>query len=234
MYESPIDLASASVHEAAVTEPSQASRDVCHERPSYSETQSGERPSSETLLLRELAHRINNEFASAIGAISIAAARTANTETKAALAAVQDQLHNYAQVHHALQPPDHSSCIDAAVYLRQLCLAISRSKLDSKGIELRLVEHPFRMNSERCWRLGLIVSELITNTERHAFRSAGGLICVEILTSTSFVECRIADNGKGEENACPGRGLKNCRSARQEFSAARSTRPSDRKGQLRF
>lgn len=64
------------------------------------------------------------------------------------------------------------------------------------------------MNSERCWRLGLIVSELITNAERHAFRSAGGLIRVEILTSTSFVECRIADNGKGKENACPGRGLK--------------------------
>jgi hypothetical protein len=41
---------------------------------------------------------------------------------------------NYAQVHHALQLPEHSSCIDVAAYLQQLCQAISRSKLDRKGI----------------------------------------------------------------------------------------------------
>jgi hypothetical protein len=56
-------------------------------------------------------------------------------------AADQDQLQNYAQVYYALQLPEHSSCIDAAAYLRQQ--AIIRSKLDRKGIELRLVERPF-------------------------------------------------------------------------------------------
>ena len=82
--------------------------------------------------------------------ISVAAARSADNEAKAVLAAVQDQLQNYAQVHHALQLPEDSSCIDVAAYLQQLCQAISRSKLDRKGIELRLVERPFRMDSERC------------------------------------------------------------------------------------
>src|ERR1700730_7798434 len=64
------------------------------------------------------------------------------------------------------------------------------------------------MSSERCWRLGLIVSELITNAERHAFRNGGGLIRIELLPSTSFVECRVTDNGVGEENAVPGHGLR--------------------------
>ena len=159
------------------------------------------------LLLREFSHRINNEFASAIGALSIAA-RSANDEAKAALAAVQDQLQMYARVHHALQMPEHTSRIDAAAYLRQLCWAISRSKLERKGIELRFVERTFRMNSERCWRLGLIVSELITNAERHAFRNGGGSIRVELLPSLSFVECRVTDNGTAEANARPGHGLK--------------------------
>jgi two-component sensor histidine kinase len=159
------------------------------------------------LLLREFSHRINNEFASAIGLISVAAARSANNEAKAALAAVQDQLQNYAQVHHALQLPEHSSCVDAAAYLQQLCRAISRSKLDRKGIKLRLVERPFRMDSERCWRLGLIVSELITNAERHAFRNAGGCIRVELLPSQSFAECRVTDDGTNQGNICPGHGL---------------------------
>jgi two-component sensor histidine kinase len=160
------------------------------------------------LLLHEYSHRIINEFTSVICEVSIAAARAANDETKAALASVEGQLRNYAQVHHALRMPDHSSRIDAAAYLRQLCRAISRSKLDGKGIELRLVESPVQMESERCWRLGLIVSELITNAERHAFRNGGGLICVELLRSTPFVECRITDDGTGGETICPGRGLK--------------------------
>ena len=160
------------------------------------------------LLLREFSHRINNEFASAIGVISIAAARSADDEAKVALAAVQDRLQNYALVHHALQMPEDVSCIDAAAYLRQLCWAISRSKLERNGIELRFVERTFWMNSERCWRLGLIVSELITNAERHAFRKGGGLIRVELLPSVSFIVCRVTDNGTGEANTYPGHGLK--------------------------
>ena len=160
------------------------------------------------LLLLEFSHRINNEFASAIGVISIAAARSADDEAKVALAAVRDRLQNYALVHHALQLPKDVSCIDAAAYLRQLCWAISRSKLERNGIELRFVERTFRMNSERCWRLGLIVSELITNAERHAFRNGGGSIRVELLPSLSFVECRVTDNGTAEAIARPGHGLK--------------------------
>jgi two-component sensor histidine kinase len=46
------------------------------------------------LLLREFSHRINNEFTSAIGVISIAA-RSANDEAKVALAAVEDRLQNF-------------------------------------------------------------------------------------------------------------------------------------------
>jgi two-component sensor histidine kinase len=159
------------------------------------------------LLLREFSHRINNEFASAIGALS-SAARSANDEAKAVLAAAQDQLQMYAQVHHALQMPERASRIDAAAYLRQLCRAISRSRLEGKDIELLLVERRLQMNSERCWRLGLIVSELITNAERHAFRSGGGVIRVELLPSLPFIECRVTDNGTGKENTRPRHGLK--------------------------
>ena len=160
------------------------------------------------LLLREYSHRINNEFASAIGVISIAAARTLDDQAKAALAAVRERLENYAEVHHALQMPEHGTSVDAGIYLRRLCQAISRSKLDAGDIELLLVERSFHMDSERCWRLGLIVSELITNAVRHAFHGGGGTIRVELLPSASFVECRVTDNGSGAANANHGHGLK--------------------------
>ncbi|MGB8744157.1 MAG: transporter [Xanthobacteraceae bacterium] len=111
------------------------------------ETSSSEARFSEAqLLLEEFSHRINNELSSAISMISIAAARSAANETKCVLSAVRDQLFNYAELHHALQMPEHSTPIDGAAYLRQLCRAISRSKLDGKGIELLLVGRKFLAN----------------------------------------------------------------------------------------
>ena len=47
------------------------------------------------LLMRELLHRINNEFTSAISVISLTAARSGSSEVKAALSDVSDRLHRY-------------------------------------------------------------------------------------------------------------------------------------------
>ena len=53
----------------------------------------------ERLLINELTHRINNEFASAISLVSLAAVRSSNREVKVALTSVVELLHHYADVH---------------------------------------------------------------------------------------------------------------------------------------
>ena len=165
--------------------------------------------SKERLLLREITHRVNNEFASAIQVVSVAAARSPDHNVKAALTGVMEQLHNYARVHHALQMPANNDCIDASAYLRELCGSISRSKLQSRNIELVLVERPFQISSERCWLMGMIVSELITNAVRHAFDHHGGTIRLECRTFGGFVECRVSDNGSASTaDVRPGTGLR--------------------------
>jgi two-component sensor histidine kinase len=64
------------------------------------------------------------------------------------------------------------------------------------------------MEADRCWRLGLIVSELVTNAARHAFKEHGGLIRVELRATTKSLECRVIDNGVGIANVRAGCGLK--------------------------
>src|SRR6266404_2549256 len=150
--------------------------------------------SSTDVLLREFTHRGKNEFASAIQVVSFAAEKSADRKVKAALEGVMEKLHDYASVHRALQMPSGNDCIDASAYLRDLCGSIARSKLENKNIELVLVERPFRMSSERCWLMGMIVSELITNAVRHAFGRQGGTIRLECRTFGGFVECRVSDN----------------------------------------
>jgi two-component sensor histidine kinase len=165
--------------------------------------------SSSDVLLREITHRVKNEFASAIQVISFAAEKSADRNVKAALNGVMEKLHDYARVHRALQMPSGNDCIDAAAYLRELCGSISRSKLENRNIELVLVERPFRLSSERCWLLGMIIAELITNAARHAFDHEGGTIRIECRSSGEFVECRVCDNGSTSLPAVrPGSGLR--------------------------
>jgi two-component sensor histidine kinase len=172
-------------------------------------TSSAYSTAGERLLLREITHRINNEFASAIQVVSFAAAKSGDRNVKAALGNVMEQLHNYARVHHALQMPANNDCIDACAYLRELCRSISRSKLENRNIELVLVERLFWMTSERCWLLGMIVTELITNAVRHAFGPAGGTIRIECRTSGQVVECRVSDDGSSSvADVRPGSGLR--------------------------
>jgi two-component sensor histidine kinase len=160
------------------------------------------------LLLHELNHRIGNEFCCAISVVSLAAARSNNKEVKAALTDVAELLHHYAEAHHALQIPEHGIRTDAAAYLRKLCLSIRRSKLNHMKIDLVLAARRLWLPSDRCWLLGMIVYELITNAARHAFAGGNGLIRVELLRTGALVECRVLDNGSGPVSFRPGRGLK--------------------------
>jgi two-component sensor histidine kinase len=161
----------------------------------------------ERVLLRELNHRISNEFCAAISVVSLAAARSSNKEVKAALTHVAELLHHYAEVHHALQMPEHGTRADAAAYVRNLCLSIRRSKLNQMKIELVLAARRLWLQPERCWLLGMIIHELITNAARQAF-AGDGWIRVELLREGAFVECRVLDNGSAPVGLQPGRGLK--------------------------
>jgi two-component sensor histidine kinase len=160
------------------------------------------------LLLDELNHRISNEFASLIAIVSRAAAASGNDEVKRALRGVAQLLHHHAQVHRALRPPDQETLVNAEGYLSELCNAISRSKLDPLKIDLVLTARPLLLESSRCWRLGMIVSELITNAARHAFAGRPGRIRVELLRAGGFAKCIVSDSGSAAAHIQPGHGLR--------------------------
>lgn len=140
----------------------------------------------EVILRHELNHRVNNEFAAAISVVTLAAARSGNDEVKASLSGVAELLHRYADVHHALQEPEHDIVLEAETYLRQLCFSISRSYLDHRNIKLLLTSEPLRLRADRCWRLAMIVSELIINSARHAFSGGEDEIRVELLPAGAY------------------------------------------------
>jgi two-component sensor histidine kinase len=158
------------------------------------------------LYVAEIEHRIANEYALAVASVSLAASQSPSGEAKAALAGVAQRLRDYAAAHRALQAPVSNGLVDLSEYLRSLCGALAQASLNERGISLTLVEQSVDITAERCWRVGLIVSELVTNSIRHGFRDWSGAITVEIARSADHIVCRVSDNGRAAGIARPGRG----------------------------
>ena len=159
-------------------------------------------------VVRELNHRINNDFASAINIVSVGVMLAEDSDVKAALSKVVELLHQHAEVHRALAIPEGGVLTDTAEYLRKLGVAICRSRLDRINIRVVLAADPLLLEADRCWRLALIVHELVTNAARHAcFDNRDGEIRIELGRAGSMVNCRISDNGS-RTKLKPGCGLK--------------------------
>jgi two-component sensor histidine kinase len=161
-----------------------------------------------SLLLREWNHRINNEFNSAIYAVSAKAVHSDSMAVKAALLDVVDLLHQCADVHRAQHMPDQGRLTDAARYLQQLCFSVTKYRLDRLAIRVLFSADDLRLEGERCWKLGLIVSELLTNVARHAqFDGRDPELRVELMLAGNVVKCGVSDNGSATESIRRGRGL---------------------------
>src|ERR1700745_2837644 len=161
-----------------------------------------------SLLLRELNHRIRNELTSTICAVSAKAVQSDSVAVKAALLDVVDLLHQCADVHRALRMPDQGRFTDAAKCLQQPCFSITKYRLDRLAIRVLFSADDLRLEGERCWKLGLIVSELLTNVARHAqFDARHPELRVELMLAGNVVKCKVADNGSAPEPIRRGRGL---------------------------
>ena len=159
-------------------------------------------------LVRELNHRINNDFASAMNIVAVGALLADNPEVKAALSNVVELLHQYGEVHRALAIPGKGALTDAAEHLRKLGVAMGQSRLDRFNIRLILAANPLLLEADRCWRLGLIVHELVTNSASHAcFDDRDGEVRIQLRRAGSTVNCRISDNGS-RTKLKPGCGLR--------------------------
>lgn len=159
------------------------------------------------LLVEEISHRVVNEYAQAIASIRLAASATASPECRIALNNAATQLHGYAEAHRALQAPASGAGIELGLYLQTLCGAIAAASLRERSICLTLTLDTVILPAERCWRVALIVSELITNAVRHGLNGGPGQVLVEQRASDRSVTCRVSDSGQTMRNPQPDRGM---------------------------
>jgi two-component sensor histidine kinase len=154
-------------------------------------------------LVEEINHRVVNE---AIASLTLAASHAVNDATKRALANAADRLRDHAETHRALLPPSIQGETNLAQYIAAICNAFAQSTLAEREVLLVLDAEDIVLPADRCWRIGLIVAELVRNAARHGLKGRSGQISVHLAKHGGSLICLVEDNGRSMPAGTPGRG----------------------------
>ena len=170
-------------------------------------------------LVEEISHRVVNEYVEAISILSLAASRGHATSAPA-LALAAERLHAQAEAHRALLVPFVDGVMDLGVYVEKLCASLSRASLGERGIHLSVTTDEIWLDAACCWRVGLIVSELIRNAVRHGLGGRKGAIAIAMSQKGGRVQCLVSDDGCAASNPPEGRGRRLVRALAAELGGS--------------
>ena len=158
------------------------------------------------LLLRELQHRVKNNFQLILASIAIQKRRFGGHETRNALSHIESRIQAISLAHDQLTPSQDRT-VRLAGYIRALCVSLEQ-QAEGVGFDLALDE--IEIAIDRAVPVGLILNELATNSIKYAFVGRdGGRIGVTLTGGLAYGEARltVADNGVGiKANAVAGSG----------------------------
>ncbi len=155
-----------------------------------------------TLLMREIHHRIKNNMQSVASLIRL---QPISDEAKAAMNA---RVAAMSAVHEQAYRSDHYTDVELDGYLALLISNIAKGADD--GIHFVRELRPAVIDRDLAQPLGLVVNEVVSNAMKHAFQERGtGTITITLkLIEPERAELTIRDDGAGfDPQATPGSGM---------------------------
>lgn len=153
------------------------------------------------VLLGEIQHRIGNSL-QIIASIIMSKVRTVESEeTRRHLSDAHDRVISIAAVQQHLHVRASRGSIELGPYLTKLCAAISHSMIgDDRSITLNVCGDSGRATSRKAESLGLIVTELVINSLKHAFNESSKDARITVTYDVFGKDWKLAvvDNGVGK------------------------------------
>ena len=152
-------------------------------------------------LLEELQHRIANSLQIIASIILMKARAVKSEETRFHLEDAHKRVLSIAAVQKQLHALGAAGAIEIAPYLSHLCESLAHSMIgDTRPISLKVVGGGGSATSRQAESLGLIVTELVMNSLKHAFpdNKVKGQITVAYDMIETNWKLSISDNGIGK------------------------------------
>lgn len=166
------------------------------------------------MLLREGNHRIANSLQLASSVLRLRAREIESAEARVVLDEVAADIQVIGQMHRRLCQLDIAKDIDIGKYLTDLCSEVQASTIGGNGAKFTYQskdDKTIYCGSDRAAQIGLIVTELLTNSAKHAGIKPE---CSVVASETDgTLELIVSDNGHGlpenfQPEEWPGIGMK--------------------------
>jgi two-component sensor histidine kinase len=190
-----------------------------------------------SVLLRELAHRVANNFASVASLIRRKASLVDDADARSVLNEAVEQVMVLARVHSRLRPEKDQGSLDSKGFMEELCADLQASVAPGRplAVECKAVSSPLGL--AEAIPLGLIVNELVTNAVKHAFPDGrAGTIRVRLERAGTRLCLCVDDDGlplgagRGEEGT--GLGLDLVRALAQQLDGRLEVAPTRTRGKF--
>jgi two-component sensor histidine kinase len=152
------------------------------------------------ILLDEIEHRVANSLQIIASIIMLKATSVESEDTRRHLRDAHNRVISVAAVQHHLHASAALGSIEMKPYLSKLCEALSHSMIgEDRPITLTVCGEGGRATSRNAESLGLIVTELVINSLKHAFNEStqDGQIAVTFDVSGTDWKLAVTDNGVG-------------------------------------
>jgi two-component sensor histidine kinase len=153
---------------------------------------------SKSVLLRELAHGVANNFATVAAFIGMKSSSVTDTAAKAILDEAIEQVKVMGSVHRRLRGGGKAVTLDSQGFLDELCDELQASMARGRPFSIECKADSFPLCSDQAVPLGLIVNELVTNAGKHAFpQGRQGRIRVALVAREDRMLISVVDDGAG-------------------------------------
>lgn len=172
-------------------------RDIHHKKQMEEKIMEGTK--QKELLLKEIHHRVKNNFSILISLINMQMAQYDYPELNAPLKNLQLRIRSMGLVHEMLYRSEDFERISIPDYIRSMVAYVS-STMNRRDVNILFDVAPGFMNIDKAIPIGLILTEVLTNCYRHAFPDGReGEIEVKLSLQDGIKDHRllIRDNGTG-------------------------------------
>ncbi len=151
------------------------------------------------LLLKEVHHRVKNNLQVISSLLNLQAGELDNPDTARLFRESQGRVRSMALIHEQLYRSNDLARIDFSKYVQDLVRHLEQG-LGSEATPVRfhLVIEPLPLSLDLAIPCGMIVNELVSNAQKHAFpNSHSGEIRIEFARQADGYSLTVADNGVG-------------------------------------